>query len=270
LRQVARGHWGSGHAAHTEHASSGLVTRVGSRCLTGSIRQQNEDRCYADPRCGVFLVADGMGGHVGGEQASQTVIEVVSTALSDFLNQHPGSGFALDRIIRSAILTANQELVALAERQPELDGMGATVVVGVVHDDELRLCHVGDSRAYLLREGSIDQLTLDDTLVQGLVSAGVLTVGEAELHPMRHVLMHSIGTRRLEKHLHVTTMKLRPGDRLLFTSDGITDAVARDVLLKTLDAEPDPQQAANQLADLALRCGSRDNVTCIVVDLWED
>jgi serine/threonine protein phosphatase PrpC len=129
---------------------------------------------------------------------------------------------------------------------------------------------VGDSRAYVLREGGIQQLTMDDTLVQALVTAGVLTTGEAEHHPMRHVLMHSIGTRRLEKHLHVETVGLRPGDRLLFASDGVTDAVARDVLLKTLDSERDPQQAANKLADLAIRSGSRDNVTCIVVDLWED
>ncbi len=86
---------------------------------------------------------------------------------------------------------------------------------------------------------------------------------------MRHVLMHSVGTRRLEKHLHVDTVELRPGDRLLFASDGVTDVLAHDDLLKLLDAESDPQRAANQLADRAMRSGSRDNVTCIVVDLWE-
>jgi protein phosphatase len=211
-----------------------------------------------------------MGGHVGGEQASQTVIEVVSTRLSQDVREEQSGRATVDRQIRSAILAANEELMELAGRKPELDGMGSTVVVGVVRDNELRFCHVGDSRAYLLREGSIRQLTRDDTLVQALVSAEVLTPGEAAQHPMRHVLMHSIGTRRLEKHLHVESMGLRPGDRLLFASDGVTDAVARDVLLKTLDAEPDPQQAANRLSDLAIRSGSRDNVTCIVIDLWED
>jgi protein phosphatase len=211
-----------------------------------------------------------MGGHVGGEQASQTVIEVVSTRLSNDEPDDEPCPEGFDRRIRSAILAANEELMDLAGRQPELDGMGSTVVVGIIRDHELRFCHVGDSRAYVLRDGSIRQLTLDDTLVQALVSAGVLTPGEASHHPMRHVLMHSIGTRRLEKHLHVETMGLLPGDRLLFASDGVTDAVAREVLLKTLDAEVDPQQAANRLADLAIRSGSRDNVTCIVIDLWED
>jgi protein phosphatase len=175
----------------------------------------------------------------------------------------------LDQAIRAAILEANRELIALAERQPELDGMGSTVVAGVVHEYELRYCHVGDSRAYLLREGQIEQLTGDDTLVQGLVSAGVLTAGEARHHPMRHVLLHSICTRPLEKDLQVAALKLCPGDRLLFTSDGVTDAVARDGLRQSLDSEPDPQRAANELADLAARSGARDNITCIVVDLWE-
>jgi serine/threonine protein phosphatase PrpC len=267
---MAQGMWTNDDSFDVEQSLSGLVPHAGSRCLTGSVREQNEDRCYADQRRGVFLVADGMGGHAGGEQASQAVIEVVSAQLNLDLSDSLSSSTALDRTIRSAILAANEELMELAGRQPELDGMGATVVVGVVHNNQLRLCHVGDSRAYVLREGGIQQLTMDDTLVQALVTAGVLTTGEAEHHPMRHVLMHSIGTRRLEKHLHVETVGLRPGDRLLFASDGVTDAVARDVLLKTLDSERDPQQAANKLADLAIRSGSRDNVTCIVVDLWED
>ncbi len=155
-----------------EERISTLIPHAGSRCLTGTVRHQNEDRCYADARRGVFVVADGMGGHVGGEQASQTVIEVVSTHLSRELRDVVSTLPALDRAIRNAILAANHELVEMAERYPELGGMGSTVVVGVISDNQLRICHVGDSRAYFLREGGIRQLTLDDTLVQSLVAAG--------------------------------------------------------------------------------------------------
>ena len=155
----------------------------------------------------------------------------------------------------------------LARVDVGLSGMGSTAVVGVVRKDQLRLCSVGDSRVYLCRQNELRQLTVDDTLVQGLVSAGALTAGEAAKHPMRHVLIHSVGTRQLEKPLRIKSYKLHPGDRLLFTTDGLTDVMDRDELLAVLQQHADPHQAASALADAAQEAGSRDNITCIVVDL---
>ncbi len=244
-----------------------LCLRVGSRCVKGPIREVNEDRCYADQRRGLFVVADGMGGHVGGEQASQTVIEVIASQLGHRLDGDDMSESLLASAIRKAIVSANEELMQMARVDVGLSGMGSTAVVGIVQDDRLLLCSVGDSRTYLCRQHQLRQLTEDDTLVQGLVSAGALTAAEAAKHPMRHVLLHSVGTRKLEKMLRVESHPLQSGDRLLFTTDGLTDAVNREEVIMLLDEHPDPQIAAAELADFAQQAGSRDNITCIVVDL---
>jgi protein phosphatase len=211
-----------------------------------------------------------MGGHAGGEQASQTIIEVVSSRLGTLLED---GAVTREQIVASMIDTlvcANQELMQLARVDVTLEGMGAAVVVAAVWHNELLVISVGDSRAYLLRQNLLDQLTLDDTLVQGLVSAGALTVGEAARHPMRHVLLHSVGTRPLEKDLSVEGHKLRSGDRLLLTTDGLTDVMESEQLVATNMAQPhDPRAAATALVDAAQEAGARDNLTCIVVDFQE-
>ncbi len=239
----------------------------GSRCVKGPVRESNEDRCYADGRRGLFVVADGMGGHAGGEQASQTVIEVVAAQLSEVLDNERASQAEIAEAMLTAVSRANRELTALAQIDVSLRGMGATAVMGVVYRGQLLLCSVGDSRAYLLRHDELRQLTDDDTLVQGLVRAGALTDGEAERHPMRHVLLHCVGTRKLEKVLQVESHRLLPGDRVLFTSDGLTDVVGSGELAKLLASESDPHAAAATLVGHAHEAGARDNITCIVVNV---
>ncbi len=245
-----------------------LAFRSGSRCVKGPVRESNEDRCYADQRRGLFVVADGMGGHAGGEQASQTVIEVVAARLTELLDDAQATQADLAEAMLVAIARARQELVHLAQIDVSLRGMGSTAVIGIVHRDQLLLCSVGDSRAYLLRHDDLCQLTVDDTLVQGLVRAGALTVGEAARHPMRHVLLHSVGTRELEKQLQVESHRLYDGDRLLFTSDGLTDVINDAELAELLGNCNDPHEAAVALADHAQEADARDNITCIVVDLF--
>lgn len=240
---------------------------VGSRCVTGATREANEDRCYCDHRCGVFLVADGMGGHVGGERASQTVIEVVASRLTKRMAAAGVTARELMHVLKQSVLDANCEMMELACRDRAWSGMGSTVVAGVLHGNRILVCSVGDSRAYLFRQRQLRQLTIDDTLVQGLVHAGALTAGEAARHPMRHVLLHSVGTRPLEKQLQVNSVCLRSGDRLLFASDGLTDAIDRDHLADMIAEYPLPQPAADALVENAQRGGSRDNITCIVVDI---
>ncbi len=254
------GHW-------LPQSHSFLHFTVGSRCVRGPVRATNEDRCYADQHTGLFIVADGMGGHAGGEQASQTVIEVIASRLGWSLRRGKLVTPALRDFMRESVLAANRELIDLAKADVSLVGMGSTALIGVIHRNQLLVCSVGDSRAYLYREGELRQLTLDDTLVQGLVSAGALTTSEAVRHPLRHVLVHSVCTRRLEKTLRVDSCKLRPGDRLIFASDGLTDRIGPEELSAILEQHVDARQAATALIDAAQEAGSRDNITCIVVDM---
>jgi protein phosphatase len=240
---------------------------VGSRCVKGSLREVNEDRCYADQRRGVFLVADGEGMHAAGERASQTVMEVITASLSELLDRVLLSRAVLAGKLRDAFFHANRELMAIAASDTRCSDMGTTAVVGVVFQSRLLLCSVGDSRAYLYRAERLTQLTIDDTLVQELVSGGALTSGEAARHPMRDVLSHSVCTRELSKLLEVATFALQPGDRLVFATDGLTDVVKSDVLATQLARGADPHATAWMLVDIAQASGSRDNITCIVVDL---
>ncbi len=267
--------WSRNHVAQAasflfkwvQRAGPVLSVEVGSRCIKGPVRETNEDRCYADQHHGLFIVADGMGGHAAGECASQAVIEVISSQLSAVLDDPVVSPDQLMRAMARAVQAANEELIGMAQADVTLSGMGAAVVVGVVWRNRLLLCSVGDSRAYLARHGELVQLTLDDTLVQGLVSAGALTAGEAARHPMRHVLVHSVCTRKLEKPLQVELHRLRDGDRLIFASDGLTDTFDHAELAGTCENYSDPRAAATALVDHAQQAGARDNITCIVVDL---
>ncbi len=243
-----------------------VVLSAGARCVTGRFRESNQDRCYVDRRNGLFLVADGMGGHTFGERASQAVIEVMAERLSGYCHDPTVALDWIDLELQQAVRAANHELMELARRQPELNGIGTTIVAAVIRGRRLLLAAVGDSRAYLLRDGVARQLTRDDTVAQSLLSAGTLTPQEATHHPMRHVIMHNVGTRRLQKDLRVHRYPIRPGDRLLLATDGFTDAVASDELAPLLNSYDAPQETANALVEYAIQAGSRDNITCVVID----
>lgn len=240
---------------------------VGSRCYAGTQSGANQDRCYADPHRRLFVVADGVGGHVGGERASQTVVEVAASYLAKRLAEPALSTRALESSLRETIRLVNEELIELGQRDGILNGMSSTATIGVIHRSRLLICHVGDSRAYLFRDGSIRQLTNDDTLVQGLVATDTLTMREASTHPMRQLLMHSLGTWPLQKELRVDSHRLNHGDRLLFTTDGLTDVLSQSDLQRLLEDHDEPREAANCLIEYAELAGSHGNATCIVVDL---
>ena len=237
-----------------------------AHCVKGSDCDVNADRCYADQHRGLFIVADGR--EIEGDRASQAVIETVVSHVGPLLDDRHVSPAGLSMAILAGMAQANRELIDLARVELELRGIEATAVVGIVRHGRLLLCSVGDSRAYLLRGKELQQLTVDDTLVQGLVSAGSLTAQEAAKHPMRHVLLHSVGTRKLEKAMRVDWYLLRAGDRLLLVTDGVSDAVGQDELASLLLQKAHPGAAATTLTDFAQRAGSRDDVTCIVVDMY--
>jgi protein phosphatase len=224
----------------------------------------NEDGCYANVDEGVFLVADGVGGNRGGALASQLIVDTVPLFLA---MAHQNGRFkreTLPELIRQALYATQSAMADIAMRQSSVAKMGSTVVLGVVSEGVLSLTHLGDSRAYLIRGGAIRQLTKDHSIVQALVDCGAITADEASQHPYRHVILESIGASKLPV-VEVASHKLLPNDRLLFTTDGLTNVVDEELLGWIVMRHDDPQTAAYELVRQALNEGTHDNATCVVV-----
>ncbi|HEY6737773.1 MAG TPA: protein phosphatase 2C domain-containing protein, partial [Actinopolymorphaceae bacterium] len=237
-----------------------LAFRYAVRSHVGLVRENNEDSGYAGPH--LLMVADGMGGVAGGEVASAITIDVVK---------------ALDRpdhtdplaALSAAAAEANLRIARRGKAEPRYDGMGTTLTAGVLFDgSRLGLLHIGDSRAYLLRDGDLTQITKDHTFVQSLVDDGRLTEAQARVHPHRALIIRVLDGSQDHKP-DLKTFDLRPGDRLLFCSDG-TEDVSHDDIAAALLENPDPGIAAGTLIRLALRSGTSDNVTCVVADVVEE
>ena len=235
-----------------------LALRFAARSHTGLLREGNEDSVYAGPR--VLAVADGMGGHAAGEVASAVAIAAIAPLDEDV----PGNDL-LD-VLRDRAVAANAHLRDMVSGDPTLEGMGTTLTALLFAGGRLGLLHIGDSRAYLLRDGRLSQITHDHTLVQRLVDEGRISEQEAGSHPQRSLITRALdGRDGIEPDLSVR--EARPGDRYLLCSDGLTGPVADlDTLLEGLRLE-DPQAACDRLVELALRGGGPDNVTVIVADV---
>ncbi|MFZ0325483.1 MAG: protein phosphatase 2C domain-containing protein [Actinomycetes bacterium] len=238
-----------------------LTLRFAARSDVGLLRDGNEDSGYAGPQ--VLAVADGMGGAAGGEVASSVAIAAFVT-----LDDGDAQGDLLAPL-RDALLRAQDQLGALVEAQPGLEGMGTTLTVMLRSGNRLGLLHVGDSRAYLLRDGSLEQITHDHTLVQSLVDSGRLTSDEARNHPQRNIVTRVLdGANVVEPDLSVRELRL--GDRLLLCSDGLSGVVSEDTIAELLGTDADPEAVASDLVGLALRAGGPDNITCVVGDVVDD
>ena len=228
----------------------------------GRIRSGNEDSYF----CGltVFAVADGLGGHQGGEVASAAAVEPLARLDGRELADPGEAAEALANAIRAA----NEAILDRAAGDPALYGMGTTVTAAAVAGDGyLQLAHVGDSRAYLLREGDLAQLTNDHTVVGELVRRGRLTPEQAAIHPERSILTRAVG---LDPRVPVDLpdpLELRSGDQLLLCSDGLTETVADDQIAELLSAAPDGHAACRSLIDAANNAGGPDNITVVLVRL---
>jgi protein phosphatase len=237
-----------------------LTLRFAARSHTGLLREGNEDSVYAGPR--LLAVADGMGGHAAGEVASAVAIAAIAPLDEDA----PGPDL-LDALFGAA-MSANRRLHDMVDGDSALDGMGTTLTAILWGGNRLGLLHIGDSRCYLLRDGELTQITHDHTLVQTLVDAGRISAEEAEAHPQRNVITKVLdGRDELEPDLSVR--EVRPGDRYLLCSDGLTGPVGSTDTLRAALSTPDPQEAVDQLVQLALRGGGPDNITVIVADAVE-
>ena len=233
-----------------------LTLRYAVRSDLGLVRGNNEDSVYAGPR--LLAIADGMGGHAAGEVASKIVIGTMEPLDDDRI---PGDLIAA---LRGAVLEANQRIADAVEQNAELDGMGTTLTALRFAGSQVALVHVGDSRAYLLRDAELNQITHDDTYVQYLVDSGKLTPEEAKDHPRKSVILRAL--RGAEVEPDVSIREAHEGDRYLLCSDGLSDVVTTETMAETLGI-PDPQECADRLVELALRGGGPDNVTVIVADV---
>lgn len=237
-----------------------LSLRFAAGSHDGMIREHNEDSGYAGPR--LLAVADGMGGQAAGEVASSEVISAMVQLDEDI----PGSDILTS--LGTTVQRANEQLRVMVEEDPQLEGMGTTLTALLWTGQRLGLVHVGDSRAYLLRDGQLTQITQDHTWVQRLVDEGRITEEEATTHPQRSLLMRALGSGdHVEPDLSIR--EVRAGDRYLLCSDGLSAVVSHQTIEETLAGYHGPQDTVQELIELALRGGGPDNITCIVADVLD-
>lgn len=224
----------------------------------GRIRSNNQDSGYAGSR--LFVVADGMGGHAGGDVASALAIQSIAQVDRDFDTVEEA-----EQALTAALLKANKELAETVFEHPELTGMGTTVSGVVRVGDRLAVAHIGDSRIYRWRDGELTQITKDHTFVQRLVDSGRITEEEAATHPRRSVLMRVLGDVDISPEIDSALVDTQPGDRWLLCSDGLTGYVPEDEIARVLAEEPDAAEAGQQLIETTLENGAPDNVTIVIV-----
>jgi serine/threonine protein phosphatase PrpC len=225
--------------------------RWGACSEIGLVRQVNEDSKLTEPP--LFAVADGMGGHASGDVASAIAVEVLQSSL-----QQSDS-------IADAVHNANKAIFQKAAKDPDLTGMGTTITAMWADDRSAQIAHVGDSRAYLLRDGQLSRLTTDHTVVNRLVQQGRILPEDADRHPQRSYLERALGVDpEVEVDVHVLDMV--PGDRVLLCSDGLFGMIDDDLIQNVMVSEDSPQRAAERLCEEAVHAGGNDNVTTVVVD----
>jgi PPM family protein phosphatase len=222
-----------------------------------------------EERAHLFLVADGMGGHRAGERASALAVVAIEQFTLNSFKWFLGSNSAdAQRVLaqfQSALSQADAQILDAAADDPELRGMGTTVTMAFHLGTQLCVVHVGDSRAYLYRDGELLQLTQDHTLMADMMRSGALRPDQVAGHRFRHVITNVVGGEELGVSVEARALEVQAGDRLLLCSDGLTEMVTNDTIAATLDAEPTPELAAKQLLAQANESGGRDNITLLIV-----
>ncbi|MFN6180235.1 MAG: PP2C family protein-serine/threonine phosphatase [Dolichospermum sp.] len=229
----------------------------------GLIRAYNQDCLYIDPAGRFFIVADGMGGHAGGEEASR----IATQEIRSYLEQNWQSPESASQLLEQALSTANQAIITDQQNHPERADMGTTAVVVVIRPGESPVCgHVGDSRLYRLRKSQLQQITEDHTWIAKALKIGDITPDEARVHPYRHVLSNCLGREDLNQ-ISVQPLDLEQGDRLLLCSDGLTEELVDDRIASYLRGTPSLKIAAASLVAAANEEGGHDNITVVLVSV---
>ena len=240
---------------------SEMTLRFAARSEIGRVRRNNEDSGYAGPR--LLVVADGMGGHEAGELASAATVGAVVNAAAS-----AGEAGALPDLLANAVVTSGEYIADVVARNRELAGMGTTLTALALREDRIAIAHVGDSRAYLMRDGELQQLTKDHTFVQTLVDAGQITPDEAAVHPRRNLMMRAIdGIHAVEVDLSVREARL--GDRFLLCSDGLCGVLTHEAIAVVM-ASDNITQCVTDLIDVTMDLGAPDNVTVVVAEVVDD
>ena len=246
------------------------VVDFGQVTICGNFREHNEDNLYIsnlDAALPLYIVADGMGGQLGGEIASQMAIDAVPRELlkrniGEFRTTH------VIKAIRESISDANQEIVAASAIQPQLSNMGTTIVLLVVRRGRAHVASIGDSRCYRVRGNRAELLTRDHSMAQALAEVGTIRQEDVPTHRYNHVLYLYLGSREVDRGAtDVKVMSLLEGDRFVLCSDGLSGVINESEMASILKAEPNAQNAAQILVDKAVANRSRDNITCIVVNI---
>lgn len=233
---------------------------VGAKSDVGRVRKANEDAMLVDAP--LFVVADGMGGHLAGDVASATAIETIKQSAED---QPPKEPSHLESYVRAA----NRAIWEKALEDSQLQGMGTTCTLLFLDGDTAHLAHVGDSRAYLLRDGDVTQLTEDHTLVERMVREGKLQREQASRHPQRSIITRALGVEA-DVEVDLLAVDVAEGDRVLLCSDGLSSMIDDGAISQILADASDVEGAVNQLVDAALDAGGEDNVTVVVLDFLAD
>ena len=237
--------------------------RYAARSDIGLVRQSNQDSGYAGPH--LCVLCDGMGGPAGGDLASAVAVDHLAPLDDDIHKAEE-----LIPLLREAVQDAHADMVEHSTQNPELAGLGTTCIAVMRSGNKLAMVHVGDSRAYLLRDGELTQVTTDHTFVEYLVETGRLTPEQARRHPQRSVLLRVLGDGDGEVQLDESIREALPGDRWILCSDGLSGPVTDETITEILATVPEPADAGQQLIDLALKAGGPDNVTAVIFDIVED
>ena len=232
---------------------------VGAQSDVGRVREGNEDSYLVhDP---LFVVADGMGGHLAGDVASSTAVDVILSRSETASAEDPQT---LADLVRSA----NSAIWDKAHNDPTLRGMGTTCTLVLLNEDRAHFAHVGDSRAYLLRDGQLRQVTEDHTLVARMVKEGRLQPEEAEHHPQRSIITRALGVDA-NVEVDLDSLQLQAGDRLLLCSDGLSSMIDHESIESALRDQSEPQAAADELVRRANAAGGEDNITVVLIDITD-
>jgi protein phosphatase len=237
-----------------------LTLRYVARSDVGLVREGNEDSGYAGPR--LLAIADGMGGHAAGEVASSATIEELVQIENAGGDREPLGA------LQAAVKAANDRIRTIVDADPERQGMGTTLTALLWTGEALALAHIGDSRAYLLRDGILRRITHDHTFVQSLVDEGRITEDEASVHPARAMILRALQGDG-DPDVDLEMIEVRGGDRLLVCSDGLSGVVRDTTLRDTLVEHEELAETAEALVGLALKGGAPDNITCVVADVIE-
>src|SRR5437660_11833661 len=249
-----------------------LALNIGKTTLLGNYRENNEDSIDVKifPDRTVCLGADGMGGQAAGEVASKRAIEIIPRELKKYVTGVVGND-ETKSIVRRSVVQANEEIMAMAALDRELKNMGTTVVVTLWRKGSalMYIAGMGDSRAYRIRAKAIEQLTVDHSIAQALVEAKTISAAEARVHRYRNVLWKYLGSAEVGDGPEVKVVQLQAGDRFLLCTDGLSGVVSDEQLLNFIKDKADVQECADGLGQFALDQGSRDNISCIVVEVVE-